>query len=73
MIRVSAVMLEEIAANSFFDKSGAIGVDTGAIGVDTAMTDSLSLSDSSPSPLFSPAESRGCLVHDRLLLPEVRC
>ena len=66
MIRVSAVMLEGIAANSFFDKSGAIGVDT-------AMTDSLSLSDSSPSPLFSPAESRGCLVHDRLLLPEVRC
>lgn len=63
MIRVSAVMLEGIAANSFFDKSGAIGVDT-------AMTDSLSLSDSSP---FFPAESRGCLVHDRLLLPEVRC
>lgn len=66
MIRVSAVMLEGIAANSFFDKSGAIGVDT-------AMTDSLSLSDSSPSPPFFPAESRGCLVHDRLLLPEVRC
>lgn len=42
---MSAVMLEGIAANSFFDKSGAIGVDT-------AMTDSLSLSDSSPSHLL---------------------